>query len=229
MFLNRPKRRGVLYLPYIFNNNTQVLGHYRCSTGSQTTSGAVGANGIIFGAVYGGPNIAVLLRLSLAVKVGTAGTVAQAIDFNLFSFTGAGGKYTGSSATHITGLGNAQMRPNMQSSQWFSGSNGDICSLGGSLTTLVAASGRTNSTNPIGSAAFGSLYNSSATGTATLITPGAALSPQNADLYTLQPGISHPLCLGINSGVEIQQIAASANSLILAYIVTMEWAEVANL
>lgn len=231
MFLNRTKRRGVLYLPYIFNNNTTVLGHYRASTSFQTTSGAVGAgtSGVIFGAIYGGPNLAAILNVNLQIEVGTAGTVAQKLDYNLFAFRGASSKYTGSSATHVAGLLNAAMRPNMQSSQWLNGTNGDICSLGGSLTSLTTATGKANSTQPIGTASFGSLFNSSATGTATLITPGAALTPMNSDLFSLRPGISHPLVLGTNDGLEIQQVTASGNSLILAYAVTMEWAEVVNL
>jgi hypothetical protein len=217
------------YLPYIFNNGNNVLGHYRASTGLQTSTGQVAGNGIVFGGVWGGVNLAAILRVQIGIEIKTNVTTAQNFNFNLYSFRAATGKYTGTSATHASSLQGAQMRTNMPSTQWLTGANGDFCSLGGSLTGLTAAAGKSNSGSPIGSTTFGTLFNSSSTGTAVLITAGAAVAPAGpADLFSLQPGISHPLILTPNDGIEIQQITATGAGT-LNYIVVVEWAEILNL
>lgn len=216
------------YLPYSFNQNNNILGHYRMSSGLQTTTGTVGAAGIVFSAIYGGPNFAAVLGIWIGIEITHVVTTALPIDFNLFSFTGATGKAAGASSVTAT-ISGQQMRPNMAPAQWATGNNGEFRSLGGSLTGLTAATGKTNSGSPIGSCAFGTLYNSSATGTAGALAIGDAPLPGTMQpLFVCQPGLSHPLTLGTNSGFEIQRITAAGGQDV-SYLVVVEWAEVLNL
>lgn len=215
------------YLPYSFNQGNNVLGHYRTSTAVLSTTGIPAANGVWFSAIYGGPNLAAILRVTLACEQIVAKAVDSPYDFALFSFTGATGKASGASSV-VSTLTNQQMRPNMAATQFASGTNGEMRGIGGSLTNLTAATGKVNSGSALGSVAFASIYPSTATGTATASPVGASLGPSQ-DLFVLQPGISHPLVLATNSGFEIQRITAGATGGDVGIIVTVEWAEVLNL
>lgn len=231
MRLNRIVRRGSLYLPYIFNNGSNVLGHYRAMNAAlATTSGVPAAASIWFSGIYGGPNLAVITRFAMAVELTTAKAVASPFDFSLFLFRGATGKASGT-GTVVMSLSGQQMRPNMASTQWANGANGEMRTIGGSLTAgCAAATGKTNSASPIGGAVFNPIYSTTATGTATALPVGANVgSPAFQDLYVLQPGVSHPPVLGTNDGLELQRITAGATSADISCLFLIEWAEVLNL
>ncbi len=221
-------RKGSLYLPYSFNQGNNVLGHYRASSGLQTTTGTVGAGGIVFSGCYGGPNLAAVLGVYIDIEITHAVTTAINFDFNLFSFRGATGKAAGTSSVVAT-LSGQQMRSNMANPLWSTGTNGEMRSLGGSLTGLTAAGGKTNSGSPIGSVSFAAIANVDLTSTAVALVVGAMTAPAGLQpLYQLQPGISHPLTLGPNDGLEIQRITAAGGQ-DLSYLVVVEWAEILQL
>lgn len=221
-------------IPYKFNNGNTILGHYRIAHGLFTTSGSMGAgsSGIVWSGIFGGgngANYAVVTRLGIGVEVTTAITTAAAFNFQAFLFSGATGKAAGTSSVTAT-LSDCRVFPlGMTPTQWGQG-NGEMRGLGGSLTTLTAATGKANQAQAFGQANFGALYDTSATGTAVLVSPGAALSGTGAqgfysDLFVLQPGVNHPIVLGSNQGIEIQHIAAPGATG-LSYSVLVEWAEV---
>ncbi len=219
-----------LYLPYSFNQGNNVLGHYRAMSALATTSGIPAAASIWFSGIYGGPNLAVLLRVAMAVEVTTAKAVASPFDFSLYLFRGATGKASGASTVVMT-LSGQQMRPSMANTQWASGANGEMRTIGGSLTAgIVAASGKVNSSSPIGGAVFNPIYSTTATGTATALPVGANVgAPAFQDLYALTPGVSHPPTLATNDGIEIQRITAGATTADISCLFLIEWAEVLNL
>jgi hypothetical protein len=220
-----------IYLPYIFNNNNTVLGHYRAMNPAlATTSGVPAANSIWWSGIYGGPNLAVITRFAMAVEVTTAKAVASPFDFAMYLFRGATGKASGTGTVVLT-LGGQQMRPNMAPTQWSNGSNGEMRTIGGSLTAgIVAATGKANSSSPIGGAVFNPIYSTTATGTATALPVGANVgSPAFQDLYTLQPGVTHPITLGTNDGLEVQRITAGATTADISCLFLLEWAECLSL
>jgi hypothetical protein len=206
------------------NPTAAVLGHYRAITFSGACN-TITAGLILASLRWADPSrLFVLTRLAMAIEVLTAITAAPVFDAQAFIFRGSTGNASGSGSSVLTMTGaNQKTRASMGSSLF--ATSGEIRTLG-TTTALTACAGKTNDAAPFGSAFWGCLYNTTATGTAVLVSPGAALSPQGwNDLYSLNSLYQHPEVLVANEGVEVQVITANNTSGTVKYAFLWEWAE----
>ncbi len=166
----------------------------------------------------------VLTRLAMNVEVLTNVTVAPVFDAAAYVFRGSTGNASGTNSTTLTLTGdNNKDRKTMAASLF--GNSGEIRTIG-TTVKLTACAGKTNDSAPFGSAYWGGLYNSSSTGTAVLLTVGAAINGGTQDLFAVGP-YTHPIVLQANEGIEVQIITANNTAGTVKYGFLWEWAEVA--
>lgn len=168
-----------------------------------------------------------LNRLAMNLTVLSNITAAPVFDAEAFVFRGATAASSGSGSSTLSGVGDKQKlrktMPNMILTQ-----AGELRTVG-TTTTLTASAGKTNDSASFGYATWGSLFNSSATGTAVLVTVGAGLSPGGwQDLYNAGASDSYPLILSQNEGIEIKIKTANNASGTVRYSFLWEWAELAS-
>lgn len=201
------------------------FGHYRAVTFSGAAA-SIGAAGIIASLWWKDASRKfVLTRLAMNVEVLTAITAAAVLDAQAFVARGITGASVGAGSSVLTGTGNNQKDLSTMGASLLVGSGGELRTLG-TTTALTAATGKTNDASPFGAAFWGSLFNSTATGIATLVSPGAAITPGGwQDLYSVNSAYQHPLVLSLNEGIEVQAITAGNTTGTIKYGFLWEWAE----
>lgn len=200
-------------------------GAYRVVTNSGAAASiGAGASGILASLWWktASPFKFVLTRLAVNMEVLSNITAAPVFDVAAFITRNITAASSGSGSSTWTGLG-GKMQGSMPNSRLVA-DGGELRTLG-TTTALTAAAGKTNDALSFGQAYFGTLYNSSATGTAVLITVGAGVQPGGfQDLYNFQTS-NHPIVLGQNDGLEIQTITANNTTGTVKYGFLFEWVE----
>ncbi len=205
--------------------DTGVMGHYRAISLAAAVNGLTAAQ-IIASLTWRAPSpYFVLTRLAAQVEVITAVTTACVLDLKAFVFRGASAVATGSGSTVLTLTGNNQkMKASMGTTQF--SAFGEIRTAQGAAQPITAAASKTNDAAPFGWASFGTLFDTSGTGTAVLVKPGAAVTPGGwNDLYTFNPGTQYPLVLSSGEGIEIQVHTADNADGTITYAFLWEWFE----
>lgn len=199
-------------------------GHYRAVTFSGAVNSISGA-GILASLWWNDPTRKfVLTRLAMNIEVLTAITAAPVFDAAAFVTRGITAASSGSGSSTLTGTGNSQKAQVGMASSLLVGSGGELRTVG-TTTALTAAAGKTNDASPFGAAFWGCLFDSSATGTAVLVSPGAAITPGGfQDLFALGP-YNHPIVLSADEGIEIQAITANNTTGTVKYGFLWEWTE----
>lgn len=222
----------VIQRPLDYTLGGQLLGHYRAVAFASGINGLTAAQivqSIRFvdpAAVGSAPSrYLVLLRYAACLEVLTAITTAPVFDLQSFVFRGSTGASSGTASTTLTLSGNNQKARVTMGSALLA--NGEVRTAQGAAQPLTASAGKTNDSAPFGAAVFGVLFDTSATGTAVLVSPGAAVTPGGwQDLYSLSSPYSHPIVLANNDGIETQVITANNAAGTVKYGFLLEWAEV---
>lgn len=201
------------------------LGHYRAISLAAAVNGLT-AGQIIASLTWRAPSpFFVLTRLSAQFEVLTAITTACVLDLKAFVFRGASAVASGTGSTTLTLTGNNQKMKSSMAATQFS-AFGEIRTAQGAAQPITAAASKVNDGAPFGWASFGTLFDTSGTGTAVLVKPGAAVTPGGwNDLYTYTPGTQHPLVLGSGEGIEIQVHTANNTDGTVTYAFLWEWIE----
>ncbi len=204
-----------------------TLGHYRAVTFSGAVN-TISAAGILASLWWAdATRFFVLERLSMQLEVLTAITAAPVFDAQAFVFRGATAASSGSGSSVLSGSGDKQKARKTMSSMILTQA-GELRTIG-TTTAITAVAGKTNDSAPIGAATWGCLFDTSATGTAVLVSPGAAITPGGwQDLYAVTNPYQHPLVLSQNEGIEVQVITANNTSGTVKYAFLWEWAEVSS-
>jgi hypothetical protein len=199
-------------------------GHYRAVTYSGAAAGLTA--GQIISSLWWKDTSRkfVLTRLAMNIEVLTAITTACVFDAQAFVTRGITAASSGAGSSTLAATGNFQKAQANMGSSLLTGSGGELRTVG-TTTPITAAAGKTNDGAPFGAAFWGSLFNSTSTGTAVLVSPGAAITPGGfQDLFSLSP-YNSPIVLAANEGIEIQVITANNATGTVKYGFLWEWAE----
>ncbi len=206
--------------------NGPVYGHYRAVSFSGACL-SISAAGILASLRWTStvPPLFLLTRLSMNIEIIAAVTAAPLFDAQAFVFRGSTGNASGTNSTTLTMTTvNQKCRASMSTSAF--GVGGEIRTIA-TTTALTGCAGKTNDSAPFGAAFWGCLYDTSSTGVATLVSPGAAMTPGGWQDLFIANQYNHPIALVANEGIEIQVITANNTTGSVKYGFTWEWVEAA--
>lgn len=199
-------------LDYVGNPSSPAGGHYRLGLVTGGTTGLT-ANQAFFCLRFAGPAPLqfALINMRLNANISTAFGTAQLVDAALW----VNRNYTTSPSGGTTVL---PFKPNENQMrdvggvgmQPLGGVGGVFAGIQISTTAALTTGTRTQDTNPIGYTQFN---NSNALGNCA-----------ESEIFKLTPGVSHPLLLGVNEGLELTVPTAQGATGVVKYYVSMEFA-----
>jgi hypothetical protein len=187
----------------------QALGHYRVSVATGTTVSIAGA-GILLSLRWPDPSrFLVLLRISMSALIPSTISTATVVDPAAYIVRGFTVDNSGGTATSFS-AGKQKVRANMNASL--------VNSLQVATTSAIAAGTRTPDAAPFAALSMTMIPDNKTLGSAALW----------SDLYRTDCFEQHPVVLGCNEGIEIQEVTAGPTTGGIRFYFTLAWAEVAS-